>query len=45
MTVPGVAKLRALTAILLAGFCVAEQETYLSSYQSVFSRGARKANP
>ncbi len=32
----GVAKLRALTAILLAGLCVAEQETYLTSYQSVF---------
>ncbi len=34
--VSGVAKLRALTAILLAGLCVAEQETYLTSYQSVF---------
>ena len=32
----GVAKLRALTAILLAGLCVAEQESYLTSYQSVF---------
>ena len=32
----GVSKLRALTAILLAGLCVAEQETYLTSYQSVF---------
>ncbi len=32
----GVAKLSALTAILLAGLCVAEQETYLTSYQSVF---------
>jgi len=32
----GVSKLRALTAILLAGLCVAEQETYLTAYQSVF---------
>ncbi len=32
----GVARLRALTAILLAGLCVAEQEAYLSSYVSVF---------
>ena len=34
---PGVAKLRALTAILLAGLCVAEQEAYLTSYLPVFS--------
>lgn len=34
---PGVAKLRALTAILLAGLCIAEQETYLSSYLTAFS--------
>ncbi|MGO8953477.1 MAG: heparinase II/III family protein [Rhodomicrobium sp.] len=33
---PGVAKLRALTAILLAGLCVAEQEAYLTSYLPVF---------
>jgi uncharacterized heparinase superfamily protein len=33
----GVAKLRALTAILLAGLCVAEQEAYLTSYMPVFS--------
>lgn len=32
----GVPKLRALTAILLAGLCVAEQETYLSSYVATF---------
>ena len=32
----GVPKLRALIGILLAGLCVAEQETYLTSYQSVF---------
>jgi uncharacterized heparinase superfamily protein len=32
----GVARLRALTAILLAGLCVAEQETYLNSYLAVF---------
>jgi uncharacterized heparinase superfamily protein len=32
----GVARLRALTAILLAGLCVAEQEAYLTSYSSVF---------
>lgn len=34
--VAGVAKLRALTAILLAGLCVAEQEAYLTSYQAAF---------
>jgi uncharacterized heparinase superfamily protein len=34
---PGVAKLRALIAILLAGLCIAEQETYLSSYLSAFT--------
>jgi len=34
---PGVPKLRALTAILLAGLCVAEQEAYLTSYLPVFS--------
>jgi uncharacterized heparinase superfamily protein len=34
---PGVTKLRALTAILLAGLCVAEQEAYLTSYLPVFS--------
>ncbi len=34
---PGVARLRALTAILLAGLCVAEQEAYLTSYLPVFS--------
>jgi uncharacterized heparinase superfamily protein len=34
---PGVPKLRALTAILLAGLCIAEQETYLSSYLPTFS--------
>ncbi len=34
---PGVAKLRALTAILLAGLCVAEQEAYLTSYLPIFS--------
>jgi uncharacterized heparinase superfamily protein len=33
---PGVPKLRALAAILLAGLCVAEQETYLTSYLPVF---------
>ena len=33
---PGVPKLRALTAILLAGLCVAEQESYLNSYLPVF---------
>jgi len=33
---PGVARLRALTAILLAGLCVAEQEAYLTSYLPVF---------
>jgi uncharacterized heparinase superfamily protein len=33
----GVARLRALTAILLAGLCVAEQEAYLTSYLPVFS--------
>ncbi|MFZ1107099.1 MAG: heparinase II/III family protein [Rhodomicrobium sp.] len=33
---PGVPKLRALIAILLAGLCIAEQETYLSSYLSAF---------
>jgi uncharacterized heparinase superfamily protein len=32
----GVPKLRALTAILLAGLCVAEQEAYLTSYLPVF---------
>lgn len=32
----GVARLRALAAILLAGLCVAEQETYLSSYLPTF---------
>ncbi len=32
----GVPRLRALTAILLAGLCVAEQEAYLTSYQPVF---------
>jgi uncharacterized heparinase superfamily protein len=32
----GVPKLRALTAILLAGLCVAEQQAYLSSYLPVF---------
>ncbi len=32
----GVARLRALSAILLAGLCVAEQEAYLSSYLPVF---------
>jgi uncharacterized heparinase superfamily protein len=31
-----VARLRALTAILLAGLCVAEQEAYLTSYLPVF---------
>jgi uncharacterized heparinase superfamily protein len=34
--VSGVSKLRALTAILLAGLCVAEQEAYLSSYLPSF---------
>ncbi len=34
---PGVPKLRALTAILLAGLCIAEQETYLSSYLPAFT--------
>ncbi len=34
---PGVPKLRALIAILLAGLCIAEQETYLSSYLSTFT--------
>jgi uncharacterized heparinase superfamily protein len=38
----GVAKLRALTAILLAGLCVAEQETYLSSYLPAFSAELEK---
>jgi uncharacterized heparinase superfamily protein len=33
----GVVRLRALTAILLAGLCVAEQETYLTSYLPVFT--------
>ncbi len=32
----GVAKLRALTAILLAGLCVAEQEAYLTAYLPTF---------
>ena len=32
----GVPKLRALTAILLAGLCVAEQEAYLNSYLPAF---------
>ncbi len=32
----GVSKLRALTAVLLAGLCVAEQEQYLTSYLPVF---------
>ncbi len=32
----GAARLRALTAILLAGLCVAEQESYLASYLPVF---------
>ncbi len=39
---PGVAKLRAFTAILLAGLCIAEQETYLSSYLSAFSAELEK---
>jgi uncharacterized heparinase superfamily protein len=34
---PGVPRLRALTALLLAGLCVAEQEAYLSSFLSVFN--------
>lgn len=33
---PTAAKLRALTAILLAGLCVAEQEAYLTGYQQIF---------
>ncbi|ADP70462.1 Heparinase II/III family protein [Rhodomicrobium vannielii ATCC 17100] len=33
----GVPKLRALTAILLAGLCIAEHETYLTSYLPTFS--------
>jgi len=32
----GVSRLRALTAILLAGLCVAEQEAYLSSFLPAF---------
>jgi uncharacterized heparinase superfamily protein len=32
----GVSRLRALTAVLLAGLCVAEQEAYLTSYLGVF---------
>jgi uncharacterized heparinase superfamily protein len=32
----GVARIRGLTAILLAGLCVAEQEAYLGSYLPVF---------
>ena len=39
---PGVPKLRAFTAILLAGLCIAEQETYLSSYLSAFSAELEK---
>ncbi len=39
---PGVGKLRALTAILLAGLCIAEQETYLSSYQGAFTSELEK---
>jgi uncharacterized heparinase superfamily protein len=34
---PGVPRLRALIAILLAGLCIAEQETYLSSYLPAFT--------
>jgi uncharacterized heparinase superfamily protein len=33
----GAGRLRALTAILLAGLCVAEQEAYLTSYLPVFN--------
>ena len=39
----GVGKLRALTAILLAGLCVAEQETYLGD-MSIAASQMRKAN-
>ena len=39
---PGVAKLRALIAILLAGLCIAEQETYLSSYLAAFTSEIEK---
>jgi len=39
---PGVGKLRALTAILLAGLCIAEQETYLSSYLAAFTAEIEK---
>ncbi len=38
----GAAKLRAITAILLAGLCVAEQEAYLTSYLSVFNAELNK---
>ena len=39
---PGVGKLRALAAILLAGLCIAEQETYLSSYLAAFTSELEK---
>ncbi|HWJ18532.1 MAG TPA: heparinase II/III family protein, partial [Geobacterales bacterium] len=39
---PGVGKIRALTAILLAGLCIAEQETYLSSYLGTFTAELEK---
>lgn len=39
---PGVAKLRSLTAILLAGLCVAEQEAYITSYLPVFNAELEK---
>ena len=38
----GIAKLRALTAILLAGLCVAEQDAYLSSYLPSFTAELEK---
>jgi uncharacterized heparinase superfamily protein len=39
---PGVPKLRALGAILLAGLCIAEQETYLTSYLPAFTAELEK---
>ncbi len=39
---PGVPKLRALIAILLAGLCIAEQEAYLTSYLAAFTAELEK---